>query len=138
MESVAIAPAQMLKVTDGRGSGWCMRSLCENSQASMYLDVPLSLCAPPSELRMAHIAGTDRTQAVLLPDVLDDYVTPDNPVRSRRCNAPPRKLAPPRHDVGRRNAVEIRRSKLTRPVPACTLVRIATPRSEPRTPTRAL
>ena len=30
---------------------------------------------------MAHIAGTDRTQAVLLPDVLDDYVTPDNPVR---------------------------------------------------------
>ena len=30
---------------------------------------------------MAHIAGTDRTQAVLLPDVLDDYVRPDNPVR---------------------------------------------------------
>ena len=30
---------------------------------------------------MAHIAGTDRTQAVLLPDVLDDYVTADNPVR---------------------------------------------------------
>ena len=30
---------------------------------------------------MAHIAGTDRTQAVLLPEVLDDYVRPDNPVR---------------------------------------------------------
>jgi transposase len=30
---------------------------------------------------VAHIAGTDRTQAVLLPDVLDDYVRPDNPVR---------------------------------------------------------
>jgi transposase len=30
---------------------------------------------------MAHIAGTDRTQAVLLPEVLDDYVTADNPVR---------------------------------------------------------
>lgn len=30
---------------------------------------------------MAYIAGTDRTQAVLLPDVLDDYVTLDNPTR---------------------------------------------------------
>lgn len=30
---------------------------------------------------MAYIAGTDRTQAVLLPDVLDEYVRPDNPVR---------------------------------------------------------
>jgi len=30
---------------------------------------------------MAHLAGTDRTQAVLLPDVLDDFVTADNPVR---------------------------------------------------------
>ncbi|MGH8569176.1 MAG: transposase, partial [Gammaproteobacteria bacterium] len=30
---------------------------------------------------MAHLAGTDRTQSVLLPEVLDDYVTADNPVR---------------------------------------------------------
>ena len=30
---------------------------------------------------MAHLAGTDRSQSVLLPDVLDDYVRPDNPVR---------------------------------------------------------
>ena len=30
---------------------------------------------------MAYIAGTDRTQAVLLPEVLDDYVGADNPVR---------------------------------------------------------
>lgn len=30
---------------------------------------------------MAFIAGTDRTQAILLPDVLDEYVTADNPVR---------------------------------------------------------
>ncbi len=30
---------------------------------------------------MAHITGADRTQAVLLPEVLDDYVRPDNPVR---------------------------------------------------------
>ena len=30
---------------------------------------------------MAHIAGPDRTQAVLLPEVLDDYVRGDNPVR---------------------------------------------------------
>lgn len=30
---------------------------------------------------MAYIAGADRTQAVLLPEVLDDYVGPDNPVR---------------------------------------------------------
>jgi transposase len=30
---------------------------------------------------MAYIAGTDRTQAVLLPEVLDDYVGAENPVR---------------------------------------------------------
>jgi transposase len=30
---------------------------------------------------VAYIAGRDRTQAVLLPDVLDDYVGADNPVR---------------------------------------------------------
>ena len=30
---------------------------------------------------MAHLAGTDRSQSVLLPEVLDDYVRPDNPVR---------------------------------------------------------
>ena len=30
---------------------------------------------------MAYIAGTDRTQAVLFPEVLEDYVRPDNPVR---------------------------------------------------------
>jgi transposase len=30
---------------------------------------------------MAYIAGPDRSQAVLLPEVLDDYVRPDNPVR---------------------------------------------------------
>jgi transposase len=30
---------------------------------------------------MAYIAGADRTQAVLLPEVLDDYVGADNPVR---------------------------------------------------------
>jgi len=30
---------------------------------------------------VAHIAGPDRSQAVLLPAVLDDYVRPDNPVR---------------------------------------------------------
>jgi len=30
---------------------------------------------------VAHIAGTDRSQSVLLPEVLDDYVRADNPVR---------------------------------------------------------
>jgi transposase len=30
---------------------------------------------------MAYITGTDRTQAVLLPEVVDDYVRADNPVR---------------------------------------------------------
>ena len=30
---------------------------------------------------MAYIAGSDRTQVVLLPDILDDYVSADNPVR---------------------------------------------------------
>ena len=30
---------------------------------------------------MAYIAGTDRDQQVLFPEVLDDYVGADNPVR---------------------------------------------------------
>jgi hypothetical protein len=30
---------------------------------------------------MAHIAGHDRSQTLLLPESLDDYVGPDNPVR---------------------------------------------------------
>lgn len=30
---------------------------------------------------MAYISGVDRTQATLLPEVLDDYVAADNPVR---------------------------------------------------------
>ena len=28
-----------------------------------------------------YIAGTDRKQSVLFPDMIDDYITPDNPVR---------------------------------------------------------
>jgi hypothetical protein len=30
---------------------------------------------------MAHLSGTDRSQLVLLPEAVDDYVRPDNPVR---------------------------------------------------------
>ena len=30
---------------------------------------------------MAHIQGTDRDQLLLLPDVIDDYVGADHPVR---------------------------------------------------------
>jgi transposase len=30
---------------------------------------------------MVHIAGHDRSQTLLLPEALDDYVGPDNPVR---------------------------------------------------------
>src|SRR5882724_1844642 len=30
---------------------------------------------------MNYIAGSDRTQALLLPEVLDDYIAPENPVR---------------------------------------------------------
>ncbi len=30
---------------------------------------------------MAHIPGTDRSQLLLLPEVVDDYVGPDNAVR---------------------------------------------------------
>ena len=33
------------------------------------------------EWDMAHITGTDRAQVLLLPDTVDDYVGPDNPVR---------------------------------------------------------
>lgn len=30
---------------------------------------------------MAHMSGEDRSQLLLLPDAVDDYVGPDNPVR---------------------------------------------------------
>jgi hypothetical protein len=30
---------------------------------------------------MNYIAGSDRTEALLLPEVLDDYIGPENPVR---------------------------------------------------------
>lgn len=30
---------------------------------------------------MAHLPGTDRSQLLLLPEAVDDYVGPDNPVR---------------------------------------------------------
>lgn len=30
---------------------------------------------------MAHLAGSDRSQLLLLPETVDDYVGPDNPVR---------------------------------------------------------
>ncbi|WP_419460495.1 hypothetical protein [Agrobacterium tumefaciens] len=30
---------------------------------------------------MAHLSGTDRSQMLLLPEVVDGYVGPDNPVR---------------------------------------------------------
>ena len=33
------------------------------------------------ELRMAHIAGFERDQLLLLPEAVDDYVEADNPVR---------------------------------------------------------
>ena len=32
-------------------------------------------------INRAHITGTDRAQVLLLPDTVDDYVGPDNPVR---------------------------------------------------------
>ncbi len=31
---------------------------------------------------MAHLVGTDRSQLLLLPEAVDDYVGPDKPVRS--------------------------------------------------------
>ncbi|KIV61582.1 hypothetical protein SZ54_4457 [Rhizobium sp. UR51a] len=30
---------------------------------------------------MAHLSGIDRSQLLLLPEAVDDYVGPDNPVR---------------------------------------------------------
>ncbi len=33
------------------------------------------------EFAMAHHSGTDRAQLLLLPEAVDDYVGPDNPVR---------------------------------------------------------
>jgi transposase len=33
------------------------------------------------ESAMAHLSGTDRSQMLLLPEAVEDYVGPDNPVR---------------------------------------------------------
>ncbi len=38
-------------------------------------------CLLEVEWGRAHITGTDRAQVLLLPDTVDDYVGPDNPVR---------------------------------------------------------
>ncbi len=32
-------------------------------------------------IAMAHLSGTDRSQLLLLPESVNDYVGPDNPVR---------------------------------------------------------
>ena len=34
---------------------------------------------------MVHITGKDRSQLLLLPDAVDDYVGPNNPVRFTNC-----------------------------------------------------
>jgi hypothetical protein len=34
-----------------------------------------------SDSSMNYIAGSDRGKALLLPEVLDDYIAPENPVR---------------------------------------------------------
>ena len=39
---------------------------------------------------MTHIAGFDRSQLLLLPEAIDDYVGADNPVRvNKRLSATP-------------------------------------------------
>jgi len=49
---------------------------------SIYWASPVLASAPPARSSpVAYIAGTDRTQAVLLPEVLDDYVGAGHPVR---------------------------------------------------------
>ena len=48
--------------------------LCENPPGR-------SPCLLEVAWGMAHITGTDRAQVLLLPDTVDDYVDPDNPVR---------------------------------------------------------
>ena len=43
--------------------------------------LPLSGGLASSDSSMNYIAGSDRTEALLLPEVLDDYIAPENPVR---------------------------------------------------------
>ena len=50
---------------------------------------------------MAHITGTDRAQVLLLPDTVDDYVGPDNPLTAQIPGLSHRKirLGPTFHTV---------------------------------------
>lgn len=60
-----------------------MASLCENSESFHILCDPRCWPVLPQlgARPVAYIAGPDRSQAVRLPEVLDDCVTADNPVR---------------------------------------------------------
>ena len=50
---------------------------------------------------MAHITGTDRAQVLLLPDTVDDYVGPENPLTAQIPGLSHRKirLGPTFHTV---------------------------------------
>ena len=63
--------------TSGAGSLRNRSRLCENPPGPPGRPP----CLLEVEWVMAHITGTDRAQVLLLPDTVDDYVGPDNPVR---------------------------------------------------------
>jgi hypothetical protein len=49
----------------------CGKSGCADSSAAFGV----------AELRMTHISGFERSQLLLLPEAVDDYVSADNPVQ---------------------------------------------------------
>ena len=62
--------------SDGKSGTQKSSRPCENSSQNGFRRGVTTI-----ESGMAHITGHDRSQTLLLPESLDDYVGPDNPVR---------------------------------------------------------
>ena len=58
-----------------------MRNSCRPCEICIATDSESSGRAADRIRSMTHLAGEDRCQTLLLPEALDDYVGPDNPVR---------------------------------------------------------
>jgi hypothetical protein len=61
-----------------------MRKTIVSSIADCSIDVAVfkwHVGVTALEFSMAHISGANRSQVLLLPEAVDDYVGPDNPVR---------------------------------------------------------
>ncbi|TAY52919.1 hypothetical protein ELH90_15435 [Rhizobium leguminosarum] len=54
---------------------------CAYANPAFLLAEDSEVCDCMVYFAIAHLSGTDRSQMLLLPEVVDDYVGPGNPVR---------------------------------------------------------